>query len=101
MSLVEKKTRDHIRELNDAFRTSFDVKLGLVTYLDGATTTTISIDTTKPGTHTILYTVTDRKGLIGTATRTVIVSPAEQPSTPAANDNASSTVSASSTLLAI
>ncbi len=39
-----------------------------------ATTTSIQLDTTKPGMHTILYTVTDPKGLTGTATRTVIIS---------------------------
>jgi hypothetical protein len=70
-----------------------DINLGIITVLDGATTTAVSIDTSTPGTHAILYTVTDPQGVSGSATRTVIVSPVMQPpatSTPA-NDNASST----------
>jgi hypothetical protein len=35
MSLVEKKTRDRIRDLNDAFRNSFDAKLGRVVLTAG------------------------------------------------------------------
>ena len=35
-----------------------DLNLGIVIVLDGATTTEVSIDTTAPGEHTILYTVT-------------------------------------------
>jgi hypothetical protein len=46
-----------------------DLNLGLITLLDGATTTSIQLDTTRPGEHTILYT-----GLSGTASRTVTVS---------------------------
>jgi hypothetical protein len=38
------------------------------------------LDTTNPGTHTIIYTVTDPNGLTGSASRTVIV-------TAPANDN--------------
>jgi surface protein with Ig-like domain len=51
-----------------------DLNLGITTLLDGATTTSIQLDTTKPGEHTILYTVTDQNGLTGGAQRTVIVS---------------------------
>jgi PKD repeat protein len=61
----------------------------------------VFFDITEAGLHTVSYTVTDPKGLTGTVTRIVIISPAEQPSTPAANDNASSTVPVSLTLLAI
>ena len=56
-----------------------DLNLGLTTLLDGATTTELTLDTSVPGTHKIEYTGTDPKGLTGSATRTVIVS--------AANDN--------------
>jgi hypothetical protein len=35
-----------------------DLNRGLVIVLDGATTTAASIDTSKPGEHTIIYTVT-------------------------------------------
>ena len=55
-----------------------DLNLGINANVDGGPTTTpdqIQIDTTTPGTHTILYTVTDSQGLTGTATRTVTVVP--------------------------
>ncbi|MGJ0511181.1 beta strand repeat-containing protein [Methylocystis sp.] len=65
-----------------------DINLGIVILLDGATTSAISIDTTAPGEHTILYTVTSpTSGLTGSAMRTVIVFPATQSSEPPANDN--------------
>ena len=73
-----------------------DLNLGLTVVIDNATSTdgTVQIDTNNPGTHTILYTVTDPNGLTGSATRTVIVSapqqtppPANDNTTPAANDN--------------
>ena len=65
-----------------------DLNLGLTIVVDGATSTngSVQIDTAKPGTHTILYTVTDPSGLTGSATRTVIVS-APQQTPPPANDN--------------
>src|SRR6202011_1054367 len=51
-----------------------DLNLGIIASVDGgATTTTPTIDTTQPGTHTIVYTATDQSGLVGTASRTVIV----------------------------
>ena len=58
-----------------------DRNLGLTVVVDTATSTdgTVQIDTSKPGTHTILYTVTDPSGLTGSATRSVIVSPAPTP----------------------
>jgi hypothetical protein len=59
-----------------------DLNLGLTTVVDGATTTQITLDTSKPGEHTIRYTVTDSKGLTGSATCTVIVNAPK-----AANDN--------------
>ncbi|RNJ51378.1 beta strand repeat-containing protein [Methylocystis hirsuta] len=65
-----------------------DLNLGIVILLDGATTTAVSIDTSTPGEHAILYTVTSpTSGLTGSAIRTIIVSPAEQPPAPPANDN--------------
>ena len=76
-----------------------DVNLGLTIVVDNATSTdgTVQIDTSKPGAHTILYTVTDPSGLTGSATRTVIVTapqqtppPANDNITPAANDNSPS-----------
>ncbi|MBM3273482.1 DUF5011 domain-containing protein, partial [Candidatus Kaiserbacteria bacterium] len=52
-----------------------DLNLGLTIILDGATTTAASIDTSTPGEHTILYTVTSpTSGLTGSIMRTVIVS---------------------------
>lgn len=78
-----------------------DLNLGLVIVLDGATTTAVSIDTSAPGEHTILYTVTSpTTGLTGSALRTVIIATADEVPEPAndnpfnaapANDNASST----------
>ena len=66
-----------------------ELNLGVVTVLDGATTTAVSIDTGMPGEHTILYTVTSpTTGLTSSIMRTVTVSPAEQASSPEpANDN--------------
>lgn len=59
-----------------------DLNLGIVIMLDGATTTAVSFDTSTPGEHTILYTVTSPiSGLTGSALRTVTVSPTEQPTT--------------------
>jgi hypothetical protein len=81
-----------------------DVNLGLTVVVDNATSTdgTVQIDTSKPGTHTILYTVTDPSDLAGSATRTVIVSapqqtppPANDNTPPAANDNTASTTATS------
>ena len=72
-----------------------DLNLGLTTLLDGATTTELTLDTTRPGTHTVLYTVTDPKGLTGSASRTVIVSAPANDNAPAAT---SSTPVATSTL---
>ena len=59
-----------------SLRPQADLNLGLTIVVDNATSTdgTVQIDTSTPGTHTILYTVTDPNGLTGSATRTVIVS---------------------------
>ncbi|MGJ0531820.1 beta strand repeat-containing protein [Methylocystis sp.] len=55
-----------------------DLNLGLTIILDGATTTQVSIDTSVPGTHAILYTVTSpTTGLTGSIMRTVTVSPTD------------------------
>ena len=75
---------------------SADTNLGITTLLDGATTTgQVSLDTTTAGSHTILYTVTDPKGLTGSATRTVIIAaPANDnppPLAPTGTSTASST----------
>ena len=69
-----------------------NLNLGIVTVVDGATTTAVSIDTSAPGEHTILYTVTSpTSGLTGNAMRAVVVSPSAQspepPSPEPANDN--------------
>ena len=72
-----------------------DLNLGLTVVVDNATSTdgTVQIDTSKPGTHTILYTVTDPSGLTGSATRTVIVSAPQQSPAPA-NDSAATSPAA-------
>ena len=76
-----------------------DLNLGLTTLLDGATTTELTLDTSVPGTHKIEYTVTDPEGLTGSATRTVIVSAANdnQASSTPVNDNSATTSAASTT----
>ena len=73
-----------------------DLNLGLTLVVDNATSTdgAVQIDTSKPGTHTILYTVTDPSGLTGSATRTVIVLAPQQTPPPAANDNATTSATA-------
>ena len=82
-----------------------DINLGIITVLDGATTTAVSVDTSVPGTHTILYTVTDPQGLTGSTERSVIVATSVQAtitaasSTPPqdpANDNATTATTSSS-----
>ena len=53
-----------------------DTNLGIDASVDGATSTPVamvSLDTSAPGTHAVVYSVTDQNGLVGTATRTVIV----------------------------
>ena len=63
-----------------------DLNLGITVEVDNATSTdnAVHIDTSKPGTHTILYTVTDPQGLTGSVTRTVIVAtPSTTPTTDA------------------
>ena len=50
-----------------------DLNLGIRTYLNGASVTSIQIDTTQVAADTIQYVVTDRAGLTATSTRTVIV----------------------------
>ncbi len=69
-------------------RPQADLNLGITVVVDNATSTdgTVQIDTSTPGTHTILYTVTDPNGLTGSATRTVIVSAPPQRPAPG-NDN--------------
>ena len=55
---------------------ALDTIRGTTASVDGGATTTpdqIHIDTTTPGTHTILYTATDQSGETATSTRTVIV----------------------------
>ena len=72
-----------------------DLNLGITLVVDNATSTdgTVQIDTSKSGTHTILYTVTDPSGLTGSATRTVIIS-APQQSPALANDGAATSPAA-------
>ena len=64
-----------------------DLNLGIQASVDGGATTTastITIDTSSGGTHTIVYSATDGNGLVGTAIRTVVVSaPAQSASTTA------------------
>jgi hypothetical protein len=50
-----------------------DLNLGIHLYVDGTPESAVQVDTTKPGTHTVDYVVTDQRGLTATSTRTVIV----------------------------
>ncbi|MBM3260874.1 DUF5011 domain-containing protein, partial [Candidatus Kaiserbacteria bacterium] len=70
-----------------------DLNLGLVIVLDGATTTQVSIDTSVPGTHTILYFAITQAGVQGSAVRTVVV---YDPSTTNTTSSMASTTSTSS-----
>jgi hypothetical protein len=74
-----------------------DLNLGIMASVDGSTSTPLSsivIDTSTPGTHTISYSATDQNGLSGTAVRTVIVN---DPSAQAASSSLSTVESATST----
>lgn len=96
------KSATHTTTLARIVAPESDLNLGIVTMLDGATTTAVSIDTTIPGEHTISYTVTSpTTGLTASIMRTVIITAAEQLplpviednpfNAPPSNDNASST----------
>ena len=78
-----------------------DLNLGITVVVDNATSTdgTVHIDTSAPGTHTVLYTVTDPQGKTGSAMRTIIVTPAQNTATASSTD-ASSTPSLSSDVTA-
>jgi hypothetical protein len=55
-----------------------DLNLGITANVDGGATTTpaeVAIDTTAPGTHSIVYSVTDSARVTASATRTVVVAP--------------------------
>ena len=57
---------------------SSDLNLGISAIVNGGATTTVDqihIDTSTAGTSTIEYVVVDQNGLMGTATRTVVVNP--------------------------
>ena len=55
--------------------------MGITALLDGATTTQLTLDTGVSGARTIEYRAFDQSGLMGSATRTVIVNAAND-STP-------------------
>ncbi len=82
-----------------------DLNLSIHVSVDGGATTTpdqTQIDTTTPGTHTVLYSVADQNGLTGYATRTVIVEAAtastqSTSSTTTTSAEATTTADASST----
>ena len=62
-----------------------DTNLGISASVDGGAATTpaqVSLDTSAAGTHTIVYSATDQHGVIGTATRTVIVAGRDATSSP-------------------
>ena len=70
-----------------------DLNLGIEASVDGGATTTpdqITVDTSQPGTHAILYCATDQSGLSSCATRTINV-------LAAARDGNATTTSATST----
>ena len=53
-----------------------DLNLGIDASVDGGATTTqdqITVDTSQPGEHIVLYCTTDQSGLTACATRTVII----------------------------
>jgi Domain of unknown function (DUF5011) len=68
-----------------------DLNLDIKTFLNGALTNNIAIDTSAAATDTIDYVVTDQNGLSATSTRTVIVT------APAVSNNATSTSSSDAT----
>ena len=50
-----------------------DLNLGIQTYLNGALTSNIVIDTSQAATDTVDYVATDQSGLTSTSTRTIII----------------------------
>ncbi len=67
---------DSYVDLGATVTDSAEPNLGYSVSVDGGATTTesqVSITTSSPGTHTILYMATDSHGNVGTATRSVIV----------------------------
>ena len=50
-----------------------DMNLGIDTFVDGATSSPVVIDTSATGTHSILYRVTDSYGQTGSVSRTITV----------------------------
>ena len=69
-----------------------DLNLGITTYLNGALTSNIVIDTSAAATDTIDYVATDQSGLTSTSTRAVIVeAPSIIPTTDASTTATSTT----------
>ena len=77
-----------------------DLNLGINATVDGGATTTastISINTSVAGTHTIVYSATDQNGIIGYATRTVNVIDPNASTTTASSTSPTDTGTSSST----
>jgi hypothetical protein len=77
-----------------------DLNLGIETYLNGALTSNIVIDTSQAATDTIDYVATDQNGLAATSTRTVVIEapsivPTDDASTTADNVGADDTATTS------
>ncbi|MEK7530430.1 MAG: immunoglobulin-like domain-containing protein [Patescibacteria group bacterium] len=73
---------DTYADLGASVTDDVDGNLGITTTVDGVEMTNVTIDTSAPGEHTIIYSATDFEGNVGTATRTVIVedpTPAPEP----------------------
>jgi hypothetical protein len=76
-----------------------DLNLGIATFVNGAPTNPVQIDTSAAATDTIDYVVTDSQGLTSTSTRTAVIEAANDnhASSMPANDNGASTTLATST----
>jgi hypothetical protein len=73
---------------------------GIATFVNGAPTNPVQIDTIAAATDTIDYVVTDSQGLTSTSTRTVIIQAAndnQASSTPDSDNEAATTTAATST----
>lgn len=76
-----------------------DLNLGINTFVNGTLASNIAVDTTKAGTSTVEYVVTDQSGLTSTSTRTVVIQPIPSPAPATTTTSVATTTTATTTTL--